>query len=62
MDPESSVLPETAPAPARVLDFSTTSVKNRIDRTFLEERASQTDRTVAKIKCFLDLDPESSEQ
>ena len=50
VDPISAPLPGTASVPAPVADFSITRcVKNRIDRTFLEERASQTERALAKM-------------
>ena len=34
-------------------------IKNRVDRTVIEERAIQTDRAIAKLKCLLEVEQSS---
>ena len=61
-DPSHDVMPGIEPVVGPIPTFSISRcVKHRVDRSFLEERASQTDRAVAKIRCFLEINADASE-
>lgn len=60
-NPVRDVLPGVAPNVEMKEPFSIAKcVKNRIDRTYVEERAIQSDKAIVKMKGFLMISPESS--
>ena len=55
-DPSTDVLPGNVPDPPSVPVFSLAKcIKNKADRSFLDERAAQTARAIAKLRRFIEL-------
>lgn len=60
-NPVRDVFPGVAPHVETQEPFSVAKcVKNRVDRTYVEERAVQSDKAIIKMKGFLMIAPESS--
>ena len=56
VDPTVDVLPGIAPAVPVPVTFTVSKfIKNKVDRSFIEERSFQTGKAVAKLMCFLEL-------
>jgi len=61
LDPIVDVFPGVEVHPKEPLVFAVSKcIKNRVDRSFIDERAAQTDRAIAKLKCLLEIELEFS--
>ena len=61
LDPIADVFPGVEVHPKEPLVFAVSKcIKNRVDRSFIDERAVQTDRVIAKLKCLLEVELEFS--
>ena len=61
MDPTADVFPGVEVQPKEPMVFTVSRcIKNRVDRSFIDERAVQTDKAIAKLKCLLEVELEFS--
>ena len=61
LDPIVDVFPGVEAQPKEPLVFAVSKcIKNRVDRSFIDERAVQTDKAIAKLKCLLEIELEFS--
>ena len=61
VDPRKDVLPGVNPRPVEPVSFTIfRCIKNKVDRSFLDEREVQTNKAIAKLNCFLDIDLDCS--
>ena len=60
-NPTTDVIPGVAPLPTFEPVFTLSKcIKNKADLTFLEQRSVQSNRAIAKMRCFLELSLEDS--
>lgn len=61
MDPTADVFPGVEVQPKEPMVFTVSRCnKNRVDRSFVDERGVQTDKAIAKLKCLLEVELEFS--